>query len=358
MFPMGVKNADHVRNEVRRGVRHLVIDFIYVNKQRKRVRFRRRAKLQTLTAARAEAARFYTSAITTGEVERRRASSLLEFVTVRFRPLFLPKFRPGTRVRYEGLLRQGLLDDLGSRRLDEIGPLEIRQFAAKCSERGVHVKGPANLLRTILRAAVEVGELDELPVWPKLYKDSKKLPTAPSNEEVNAMLAHAGDWLVVAIAVGALAGLRMGEVRALEVQDVDLAEGLLRVRRALSEREVMAPKSGADRNVPIHPRLATVLREAVRGKLPRARLILTSTGQTPTRQNVLARFKRLLATHGLNEWSFHSLRHYFVSTLVRGGGSVEAVRMLAGHSSLAVTARYAHATSRDLVATIDKLGGT
>jgi integrase len=67
------------------------------------------------------------------------------------------------------------------------------------------------------------------------------------------MLAHATDWLVVAIALGALAGLRMGEVRALEVQDVDFVDGCIHVRRALSEREVTTPKSGADRNVPMHP---------------------------------------------------------------------------------------------------------
>ncbi len=83
----------------------------------------------------------------------------------------------------------------------------------------------------------------------------------------------------------------------------------------------------------------------------------TSTGETPTRQSVLARFKRLLALHGLREWSFHALRHYFISTLIRGGGSVEAVRVLAGHSSLAVTARYAHATRSDLAAAMAKLDG-
>jgi integrase len=171
------------------------------------------------------------------------------------------------------------------------------------------------------------------------------------------MLAHASDWLLVAIALGALAGLRMGEVRALEVQDVDFDEGCIHVRRALSEHEVLPPKSGDDRNVPMHPRLASILREAVRAKLPKVRIVTTSTGTTPTRQSTLARFKALLAKTGLREWSFHALRHYFVSTLLRGGGSPEAVRMLAGHSSSAVTARYAHAVRADLSAAIAKLDG-
>ena len=44
-------------------------------------------------------------------------------------------------------------------------------------------------------------------------------------------------------------------------------------------------------------------------------------------------------------WSVHALRHAFCSHLVRG---VEAVRALAGHSSIRVTNRYVHATGADL----------
>ena len=42
------------------------------------------------------------------------------------------------------------------------------------------------------------------------------------------MVANATGWLIVALALGALAGLRQGEVRALEVRDVDLKQGIIR----------------------------------------------------------------------------------------------------------------------------------
>jgi site-specific recombinase XerD len=44
----------------------------------------------------------------------------------------------------------------------------------------------------------------------------------------------------------------------------------------------------------------------------------------------------------------HALRHAFCSHLVRVGVGVEAVRALAGHSSIRVTNRYVHATGVDL----------
>ena len=149
----------------------------------------------------------------------------------------------------------------------------------------------------------------------------------------------------------------MGEVRALEVQDVDLKNGRINIRRALSENTPDKPKSGHERVVPLTPELHRVLTEAVRSKLPRARVILTRLGSTPSRQNTLGAFKELQRRHKLKARSFHSLRHYFCSTLVRRGASVEAVRLLAGHSALAVTQRYVHATGADLQAAIGKFSG-
>lgn len=61
--------------------------------------------------------------------------------------------------------------------------------------------------------------------------------------------------------------------------------------------------------------------------------------------------------HNLPQHSFHALRHYFCSALVRHGASVEAVRLLAGHSRLEVTQRYVHATASDLRGAISKLFG-
>jgi integrase len=53
-------------------------------------------------------------------------------------------------------------------------------------------------------------------------------------------------------------------------------------------------------------------------------------------------------------WSVHALRHAFCSHLVRVGIGVEAVRALAGHSSIRVTNRYVHATGADLQGAMER----
>ena len=61
---------------------------------------------------------------------------------------------------------------------------------------------------------------------------------------------------------------------------------------------------------------------------------------------------------GLPGVRFHDLRHTYASWLVQGGASMASVRDLLGHSSLAVTSRYAHLSRPDLVAAVANLGGS
>jgi integrase len=359
---MGMKNTTGVRKVVRGGKAHWVIDFRYVTKVGQRLRFRRDASVQMHTPALAEAKRLMARAAETGSMEdyeATRSATLTfgEFARGPFEVMFMPGFRPATQVRYRALLRQSLLAFFGGKRLDAITPQDIRAFAATLNERRVQTKGPLGLVRTLLRTAHEGGHLDAVPPFPSgLVRTSRKLPDAPSPADFERMLEQASGWMRVAIALSGFAGMRMGEVRGLEVRDIDFDGHRILLRRSLSEDVSVTPKSGHDRMVPLVPELEAMLRDAVRSKLPRARAVLDDEGQTPGRQVFLHRFKRVLRLASLQDRPFHSLRHYFITELVRRGAGLEAVRMLAGHSKLEMTQRYAHATAEDLKAAIAKLG--
>ena len=356
---MGIR-SDGVRKDVRGGKPRWIIDFRYKDKDGRVQRYRRDATVQASGPAHVEAERLKRLAFETGSAEvsaKPQAITFAKFVETKFRPLHMAtECRPATRERYEALFKQGLLGAFGSRRLDEPWAMAIRQYGAQLTARGVLTRPHVTLVRTVLRAAVALGELAEMPDVPPLPPQSKKLPDAPSDEDVVQLLASASGWLRIAIALSTNAGLRMGEVRALEVGDVDLARGLIVVRHAFSGSEVLSPKSGHERVVPIAPELRVILEEAMRLKLRKARIILNVKGNTPSRVNVLSSLKALERRIGIREWSVHSLRHYFCTTLIRRGGSLEAVRVLAGHSGLEITQRYVHANGADLRATISRLG--
>ena len=352
---MGAKNFTGIRRVKRGGKLRLIIDFRYTDTSGERVRFRRAASVQAREAAMAEAQRLMKNAAETGTPEAAATAAALpvqlrfrDFVDGTFAKLFMPRYRPSTRERYDALLRQSVMSFFGEMKLAAIDAAALRGYAAMLSAKKVQVKGGVNLVRTVLRAALESGELERLPELPRLVKASRKLPDTFTDDELVVISAQAQGWLATAIQLSAQAGLRMGEVLALLVGDIDFDQENLLVKRALSGGEVLTPKSGDQRVVPLTPELSAFLHSQVDGHAHDAQVVLDEAGKTPRRQEVLRTFKRLLRKLGLKERSFHSIRHAFLSKLVRRGASVEAVRMLAGHSSLTVTERYVHATAGDL----------
>jgi integrase len=352
------KRSNGYRKEVRGDGALWIIDFSYRDTNGRMRRYRRDASVQSAAGACGEAKRLMQLAVETGSLETKPPSmTFAEFIETRFRPIHMVTLcRPATRVRYEALLRQGVLEEFGKRRLADEWAMPMRKYAATLIARGIKTRPHLSFVRTILRSAVDLGELARMPDVPPLEKRGKKLPDAPSDEDLVALLGNAEGWVRVAIALAAFAGLRSGEVRALEVQDIDLARGRMIIRHAISGDEVLTPKSGHERVVPIAPELKVILTEAMRLKLPHARVVLNTRGESPERTAILTALNALENRIGLRRWSFHSLRHYFCSTLIRRGGSLEAVRVLAGHSNLSVTQRYVHATGADLEAAIARLG--
>lgn len=354
---MGYRNQTAVRKVCRGGEARWIIDFQFVDTNGVRRRYRRDAKVQSADGARREARQRQELATLHGNPEGRPAAmGFATFVKDVFNPTYLPRFRASTQRRYADLLRQWLLDHFADRPLDTLGA-DIQSLAAKLAKAGIQAKGPMVLLRTILRCAVDSHVLHEAPKVPRCWRDGRRLPEAPTDEEVERLVSAAPGWLRIAIALGAYAGLRSGEVRALEARDVDLVHGRLLVRRAFSDKVVTSPKSGHERVVPLAAPLQAILQEALRCKLPHARVVLNARGRTPGRQALLTALGRLEERVGVRAWSFHALRHAFLSTLVRRGASVEAVRLLAGHSNLGTTQRYVHASGGELRAAVDLLSG-
>jgi integrase/recombinase XerD len=142
------------------------------------------------------------------------------------------------------------------------------------------------------------------------------------------------------------AGLRISELVGLDVDDVDLEEGSVRV----------LGKGGKEREVP----LGGFGREAVSTYLTRVRptfasastrgaLFLNQRGGRLSRQSCA----RLLATHARTAQlerrvTLHTLRHSFATHLLEGGADIRVVQELLGHASVATTQIYTLVTKDHL----------
>jgi integrase len=136
------------------------------------------------------------------------------------------------------------------------------------------------------------------------------------------------------------AGLRRGELRALLWNDVDLADGLIRVERSMSGHgESHDPKSRAGRRgVPVVAALRDLL---VEHKLVTRRdtgLILGSSATQPFTPTAVG--KRALSAWrraGLDPIGLHECRHTFASLLIAAGVNAKAITAYLGHASIQTT---------------------
>ena len=186
-------------------------------------------------------------------------------------------------------------------------------------------------------------------------RPGQRLPKALSAVEVEALLAAPTGEDPVALRDRVLlellyaTGLRISELVALDVDDVDLAG---RTARAVG-------KGGRERVVPVG-RVAAEALEAwlVRGRpalAPRGPgLLVNQRGGRLTRQGGWKIVKAHADAAGLGERvSPHTLRHSFATHLLDGGADVRVVQDLLGHASVNTTQVYTLVTEERLRAVYD-----
>jgi integrase/recombinase XerC len=143
------------------------------------------------------------------------------------------------------------------------------------------------------------------------------------------------------------AGLRVSELTQLNVEDIDLDDGLMTVR-GKGKRERLA-LLGKQARQAVRDWLAS--REAVAG--PRARtqpaVFLNQRGTRLTVRSVGRLLDKYLAQAGLDpRASPHTLRHSFATHLLDAGADIRSVQELLGHRSLSTTQIYTHVTTTRL----------
>ncbi len=136
------------------------------------------------------------------------------------------------------------------------------------------------------------------------------------------------------------AGMRSGEMVALEWRDVDLSKRQICVQRSAWQGQVGVPKGGHLRYVPMTTRLAAALRDArhLRG----ARVLYQGNGDPLTEKVVQTLLLRAAKRAGVANNGPHVLRHTFCSHLAMRGAPARAIQELAGHHDLTTTQRYMH----------------
>jgi integrase len=145
------------------------------------------------------------------------------------------------------------------------------------------------------------------------------------------------------------AGLRLGELLALDVPAVDLEDGWIHVRRSWDPeaKEFVPPKSRKPRKVPIIDRLAMLVRNHfVLLDHPAEGLLFPSVKRPdwPISPAILRRrVHKRWDDVGLDRLGFHEGRHTFASIAIAAGLNAKTLSTYLGHATITITLdRYGH----------------
>lgn len=208
----------------------------------------------------------------------------------------------------------------------------LRAFYAWADERGLVATDPAQRLV----AARGAGPL----------------PTALGVEDVARLVDHARaeagtgvpevvrDWVLVEMLYAT--GVRVGELVAADVDDVDRHSRTLRVLGKGAKERVVPFGLPAERALECY---LTTGRPALVGRgggTPA--LLVGARGGRLDQRRARESVHRLARASGVDDVAPHALRHTAATHLLQGGSDLRSVQELLGHASLAITQRYTHVT--------------
>jgi site-specific recombinase XerD len=222
-----------------------------------------------------------------------------------------------------------------------LGQEDVRTFLVYLATDG---KASFGLLRSYVSALrflyhVTLGQawaVDGIP----FPKREKTLPTIPSREEVLRFLKGVPNIKHRAALMACYAGgLRLSEVVALKVADVDSRRMVIHIHRG---------KGAKDRIVPLS---TTLLRcyASTQSRPSEGVVVPGRYGQplsTRVIDTVCLRVRRELGI--TTKLTVHTLRHAFATHLLDAGTNLRTIQMLLGHSSIQSTAVYTHVSTKTL----------
>ena len=176
----------------------------------------------------------------------------------------------------------------------------------------------------------------------KHAKKSKYLPTVLSKDEAKRLLAcikNAKHYCIAALLYGA--GLRVGEVVRIRMQDIDAGRGLLKVYQG---------KGKKDRYTLLPKQIMPHLEAQFKLKSPDAYLFSGVRGEGHlTERSAEAIVQDAARKAGIAKpVSCHTLRHSFATHLLEAGTDIRYIQELLGHAKLATTQIYTKVSSQAL----------
>jgi integrase/recombinase XerC len=239
--------------------------------------------------------------------------------------------------------------------LSQLNRQVIRQFIASLTETNAHkrtIVRRLSSLKTFFKFALSNHLIEENPVEdlesPKL---EKKLPLSISFEQIQILFnqpdtdTYLGFRDRVIMELFYSSGLRVSELADLNREDLDLKNGMIKIRGKGKKERIIPITEHAikwireylehpERHVDIDGHAAEVDTRAI---------FLNKLGTRITTRSIDRNFDKYLKASGLAaEITPHTIRHTIATHWLENGMDLKTIQTILGHTSLATTTIYTH----------------
>lgn len=268
--------------------------------------------------------------------------------------------KKSTYAAYCLLIQSHLLPALSEK--EDIREEDVQGLVNRKLESGLSQKTVRDILvvlKMILRYGAKYGllpghQIDVIFPTDREKQDLEVLTLAHQRQLMTFVKDHF-TFLNLGIYICLSAGLRIGEVCALQWEDMDIASGVIRVNKTIqriylvdgeeknTELIIDKPKTkNSIREVPMTKDLLALVRPLK--KIVRSDFYVLTNAATPTEPRTYrCYFNKLQQQLGLPKMRFHGLRHSFATRCIESKCDYKTVSVLLGHSNISTTLNlYVH----------------
>ncbi|MFC1564090.1 tyrosine-type recombinase/integrase [candidate division KSB1 bacterium] len=208
--------------------------------------------------------------------------------------------------------------------------------------------------------------MNRAPFW-YIGSSKRTLPKILNHEQLLRVLSAIDDpYILMAVFLAFIAGLRISEICNLKKEHIDLGEKKIFVIQGKGRKDAVVDIVD-DRFLPIidqylkfhknvYPKKSYLFPGLVYNSKRISRATLLNQFTKAIRKTKLLKFDFETSNgHRRNNFNFHTLRHTYCTYLIKKGLPLNYVQKLMRHSSVEMTQRYTHITDVDMREKIDKI---
>lgn len=281
------------------------------------------------------------------------------------------RLKESTAANYTMKAEKHILPEFGSRIVTEIDASEICHFIQIKQNNGLsnrYISDILIMMKSIFKHGFlryhTANPMDGITM-PKKQRTEIRLLTVDEQEDLEQYISENHNLTTLGIALAKSMGLRIGEICALQWEDIDLKKRTLTVKKTIQRIKskdgsrktkliITAPKSETSHRIIPIPKFIVGFLNEFKGD---AKDFLLSGKEKPIEPRTMQyRFAKILKNGKLPSINFHALRHIFASNCIKLGFDIKALSEILGHSGVEITLnRYVHSSFEQKIEYMERL---